>query len=91
MAENRQNGVAERLKAVADALEEIVADRSLLTELTVEERTRLLALAGDVHNPDVLARRRFAETSGTSEARVAHTSGPARIRTENQGIMSPLL
>ena len=53
MAADEENGVAERLKAVADALEEIVADRSLLKELSLEERTRLLALAGDVHNPDV--------------------------------------
>jgi NAD(P)-dependent dehydrogenase (short-subunit alcohol dehydrogenase family) len=59
MAGTDQNGAAERLKAVADALEEIVADRSLLKELTLEERTRLLAAAGDVHNPDVVQRRRF--------------------------------
>ena len=59
MAETDENGAAERLKAVADALEEIVADRSLLKELTLEERTRLLAAAGDVHNPDVVQRRRF--------------------------------
>ena len=54
-----ENGVAERLKAAADVLEEIVADRSLLKELPLEERTRLLAAAGDVHNPDVVQRRRF--------------------------------
>ncbi len=59
MDAHEENGVAERLKAVADALEEIVADRSLLKELSLEERTRLLALAGDVHNPDVVQRRRF--------------------------------
>src|SRR4249919_2687949 len=59
MAADEESGVAERLKAVADALEEIVADRSLLKELSLEERTRLLALAGDVHNPDVVQRRRF--------------------------------
>ena len=38
---------------------QIVADRSLLKELPLEERTRLLAAAGDVHNPDVVQRRRF--------------------------------
>jgi hypothetical protein len=59
MAADEENGVAERLKAVADVLEEIVADRSLLRELSLEERTRLLAAAGDVHNPDVVQRRRF--------------------------------
>ena len=54
-----QDGIAERLKAAADVLEEIVADRSLLKVLPLEERTRLLAAAGDVHNPDVVQRRRF--------------------------------
>ena len=54
-----KDGVAERLQAAADVLEEIVADRSLLRELPLEERTRLLAAAGDVHNPDVVQRRRF--------------------------------
>ena len=59
MDAHEENGVAERLKAAADVLEEIVADRSLLKELPLEERTRLLAAAGDVHNPDVVQRRRF--------------------------------
>ena len=59
MDADEKNGVAERLKAVADVLEEIVADRGLLKELPLEERTRLLAAAGDVHNPDVVQRRRF--------------------------------
>src|SRR4029078_4635686 len=59
MAADEENGGAERLKAVADVLEEIVADRSLLKDLAIEERTRLLAAAGDVHNPDVVQRRRF--------------------------------
>ena len=59
MAESEQNGVAARLKAAADVLGEIAADRSVLKELSLEERTRLLALAGDVHNPDVVQRRRF--------------------------------
>ena len=54
-----KGGVAERLTTAADVLEEIVADRSLLKELPLEERTRLLAAAGDVHNPDVVQRRRF--------------------------------
>ena len=59
MAADEENGVVERLKAAADVLEEIVADRSLLKDLPLEERTRLLAAAGDVHNPDVVQRRRF--------------------------------
>jgi NAD(P)-dependent dehydrogenase (short-subunit alcohol dehydrogenase family) len=59
MGESEENGVVERLKALADELEAIVADRSVLKALSLEERTRLLAAAGDVHNPDVVQRRRF--------------------------------
>ena len=51
--------VIESLKAAADVLEAVVRDRSLLKALPLAERTRLLAAAGDVHNPDVVQRRRF--------------------------------
>ena len=51
--------VVDSLKAAADVLEAVVRDRSLLKALPLEERTRLLAAAGDVHNPDVVQRRRF--------------------------------
>ena len=51
--------VAARLKEAADVLESVVRDRGLLRALSLEERTRLLAAAGDVHNPDVVQRRRF--------------------------------
>ncbi|MEQ1701212.1 MAG: SDR family NAD(P)-dependent oxidoreductase, partial [Ilumatobacteraceae bacterium] len=47
-----------RLRAATEALEEIVADRSLLQSLPLEERTRLLSAAGDVYEPDVAKRRR---------------------------------
>lgn len=56
-----QNGsadAAERLKEATEALESVVRDRSLLSELTVEERTRLLSAAGAVFNPNVVQRRR---------------------------------
>jgi NAD(P)-dependent dehydrogenase (short-subunit alcohol dehydrogenase family) len=48
----------DRLRAVAEVLEAIVADRSLLASLPLDERTRLLNAAGDVYSPDVEARRR---------------------------------
>ncbi|HXH87880.1 MAG TPA: SDR family oxidoreductase [Gaiellaceae bacterium] len=54
-----EDDFSERLKAATDALEEIVRDRSLLRDLSLEERTRLLTAAADVHNPDVVARRRL--------------------------------
>jgi hypothetical protein len=53
--------VAERLREAIDVLEAIVRDRTLLQELTVEERTRLLTAAGAVFDPDVVARRRAAK------------------------------
>ncbi|MEO6651185.1 MAG: SDR family oxidoreductase [Ilumatobacteraceae bacterium] len=49
---------ARRLRAAISALEAVVADRSLLDALPVDERTRLLSAAGDVYEPDVDARRR---------------------------------
>ena len=42
-------------------LEAVASDRTLLQELTVEERTRLLTAAGAVFDPDVVARRRAAK------------------------------
>ena len=53
--------LAERLKAALDTLEAIARDRTLLQELTIEERTRLLTAAGAVFDPDVVARRRAAK------------------------------
>ncbi|HEX7144046.1 MAG TPA: SDR family NAD(P)-dependent oxidoreductase, partial [Gaiellaceae bacterium] len=49
----------ERLIAATEVLEDVVRDRSLLRALSLEERTRLLTAAADVHNPDVVARRRL--------------------------------
>jgi NAD(P)-dependent dehydrogenase (short-subunit alcohol dehydrogenase family) len=53
--------LAQRLKAAIETLEAIARDRTLLQELTVDERTRLLSAAGDVFDPDVVARRRAAK------------------------------
>ena len=58
---------AERLRAVTAALEEIVRDRGLLGSLTVEERTRLLRAAGDVHEPDLVQRRRWGKAVRRNE------------------------
>jgi NAD(P)-dependent dehydrogenase (short-subunit alcohol dehydrogenase family) len=58
---------AERLRAVTEVLEEIVRDRGLLGALTVEERTRLLRAAGDVHQPDLVQRRRWGKAVRRNE------------------------
>ncbi len=47
-----------RLRAATVALEAIVADRSLLQAMPLDERTRLLNAAGNVYEPDVEQRRR---------------------------------
>ncbi len=66
--------VAERLNRLTDELESIVRDRGLLRSLSLEERTRLLAAAGDVHNPDVVQRRRFNKVARREKkaARLRH-------------------
>jgi NAD(P)-dependent dehydrogenase (short-subunit alcohol dehydrogenase family) len=48
----------ERWRAVTEALEELVAHREVLNALPIDERTRLLAAAGAVFEPDVELRRR---------------------------------
>ncbi len=46
------------MRAATELLEAVVADRSLLAALPLEDRTRLLSAAGDVYSPDVEQRRR---------------------------------
>ena len=60
-AETKQPSKAERLRAAIEALESIVADRSTLSALSVEERTRLMQAAGHVYAPDVSERRRLVK------------------------------
>lgn len=52
----------ERVRAATEVLEALIADRSLLNDLPLENRTRLLAAAGNVYEPDVEARRRQIKT-----------------------------
>jgi NAD(P)-dependent dehydrogenase (short-subunit alcohol dehydrogenase family) len=53
-----EDPAAEQLRIATEVLESVVRDRGLLRALSEEERTRLLSAAGDVFNPDVIARRR---------------------------------
>ncbi len=50
-----------QLQAAAELLEAVAADRTLLAELSSEERTRLLQAAGEVYCPDVKERRRLTK------------------------------
>ncbi len=59
--------MAERLRAVTETLEAIAQDRGLLAALSVDERTRLLTAAADVHHPDIVQRRRWSKASRRRE------------------------
>ncbi len=52
---------AEEMRELTRRLEVLVADRSLLEVLSVQDRARLLAAAGDLFDPDVDARRQRAK------------------------------
>jgi NAD(P)-dependent dehydrogenase (short-subunit alcohol dehydrogenase family) len=60
---SQNSDVLTRLQAAAALLEEIAANRALLAQMPVEERTRLLKAAGDVYCPDVRARRRLVKAT----------------------------
>jgi len=58
MSNGDHDGAADPLRDAIETLEAVVRDRGLLRELSLEERTRLLAAAGNIFNPDVAERRR---------------------------------
>ena len=49
----------QRLKAAADLLEQLVADRTLLSDIAEADRNRLLNAAGRISRPDALSRRQL--------------------------------
>ena len=53
------NSLSERMRAAADLLEKIVADRSILADIPEADRNRLLNAAGRVSRPDALSRRQL--------------------------------
>ncbi|MBV9879421.1 MAG: SDR family oxidoreductase, partial [Gemmatirosa sp.] len=82
--------LAERARAAAELLESIIEDRGLLAHLSEEERTRLLAAAGQASRPDAVKRRqlvkeakrhRKAEKVNRAEAVLTET-GIRRARRE---------
>ena len=84
------NGFLERLRSAADLLESISTNREVLASVPVEDRERLLRLAGEVSRPDALARRRLlkankrerrAEKRGREERALSET-GIRKLRRE---------
>jgi NAD(P)-dependent dehydrogenase (short-subunit alcohol dehydrogenase family) len=69
--------LTDRLRDAIDALEAVVADRSLLAALPLDERTRLLNAAGNVYSPDVEERRRQikAERRDAKKAKASADQG----------------
>ena len=95
--ETKSNSLAERLRAAADLLETIVADRSLLADIPEDDRNRLLNAAGRVSRPDALGRRQLlkvvkrkkrAEKVERAESVLAAT-GIRKLRRQPVFITSP--
>ena len=93
----QSNSLAERLRAAADLLEKIVADRSLLADIPEADRNRFLNAAGRVSRPDALGRRQLlkvvkrkkrAEKVQRAESVLAAT-GIRKLRREPVFITSP--
>ncbi len=76
--------LTDRLRAAAELLESIIANRGILAEVSEEDRTRLLEAAGKVARPDTVSRRRLAEAN-RRERRDARTQHEER-RLSGTGI-----
>jgi NAD(P)-dependent dehydrogenase (short-subunit alcohol dehydrogenase family) len=63
MREEAEASFVRRLRAAADLLEAIVADRGLLAQVPPDDQRRLLQAAGQVYLPDPVARRRLVRAS----------------------------
>ena len=61
------NQTVARLRAATEVLESVVRDRVILRALSEDERTRFLAAAGGVFDPDVVARRRSSKARRRQE------------------------
>ena len=95
--EKARDSLATRLRAAADVLEELVADRTLLAEIPEADRNRLLNAAGHVSRPDAIDRRRLLkvmkrkrrEEKVQREESLLAATGIRRLRREPVFITSP--
>ncbi len=76
--------VAVRVRDAAALLEALVEDRALLAQIAEDDRTRLLAAAGQVSRPDALARRRLVKA--TRNQRKAERTQRAESVLQDTGI-----
>ena len=79
---------AERLRRATEILEEVVADRALLAEISADDQQRLLEAAAQVWCPDPKARRRLVKALAAKrraervdrEEKVLHETGIRALR-----------
>ena len=57
----QETDLTAQLRAATELLEKAAGNRALLASLSVEERTRLLKVAGDIYSPDLQQRRRLVK------------------------------
>jgi NAD(P)-dependent dehydrogenase (short-subunit alcohol dehydrogenase family) len=89
--------LADRLRAAADLLEEIHADRTLLARIPEADRNRFLNAAGQVSRPDATDRRRLLkvmkrkrrEEKVQREETLLASTGIRKLRRERILITSP--
>jgi NAD(P)-dependent dehydrogenase (short-subunit alcohol dehydrogenase family) len=95
--ETGSDSLAERLRAAADILEQIVADRALLADIPEADRNRLLNAAGRISRPDALSRRQLLKVVKRKkrtekvqrEENVLAATGIRKLRREPVFITSP--
>ena len=95
--ETRSESLASRLRAAAQVLEEIVADRTLLAHIPEADRNRFLNAAGHVSRPDAIDRRRLLkvmkrkrrEEKLQREEGLLASTGIRKLRRERVLITSP--
>src|SRR5687767_6308212 len=95
--ESKPDSLANRFRAAADLLEELVADRTLLAEIPEADRNRLLNAAGHVSRPDAIDRRRLLkvmkrkrrEEKVQREETLLASTGIRKLRREPVFITSP--
>ena len=97
LRETRSESLANRLRAAADLLEEIAADRTLLADIPEADRNRFLNAAGHVSRPDAIDRRRLLkvmkrkrrEEKVRREEGLLASTGIRKLRRERVLITSP--
>jgi NAD(P)-dependent dehydrogenase (short-subunit alcohol dehydrogenase family) len=81
---NADQSLLERLRAAAEMLELIAADRMLLEQIPAEDRQRLHLAVAQVYNPDPVARRQMMKAAERDRTRrdgeVLHETGIRTLR-----------